>query len=405
MSTGNIRQIRNSAHGSAFLPVDLLVVSLLYSHETGLLLHIREVRVFVNRIKVLEVATKLGGLGGTEKTLELFTRYMDRGRFEPAVYSWQGLGGPRSKMFDRLDVPFHVDRDLGDVLDEFQPDIVHVHRAGWTEPYVIETATARGVPIIVETNVFGRLDPTPAGQKIDCHLFVSYFCMRRYQEWIGYPLVSDKYKVLYNPIDLDGFERHTERPASRQHPAIGRISRPDNTKWSDITVDMFPRLVELVPDVVYSIIGETPEVRDRFKSLGVEDNVRYLPLATCDEDVYAFYNQIDLLAHGSTIGETFGCTIAEAMAAGIPVVTHNCFGGADNAQVETVDHGVTGLVADSPEAYAEAVAYLLKNAEIAGRLGENGRKKVRTCYDAPMLTRALEEIFFYFYDKKVAGTS
>ncbi len=369
------------------------------------MLDIREVRVVVNKIRVLEVATKLGGLGGTEKTLELFTRYMDRDRFEPAIYSWQGLGGPRSKIFDALDVPFHVDRDFGDVLDEFRPDIVHVHRAGWPEPYIVETATARGVPIIVETNVFGRLDSSPSGQKIDCHMFVSYFCMRRYQVWLGYPLVSDQYKVLYNPIDLEGFETHTTRPADRQIPAIGRMSRPDNTKWSDTTIDMFPRLLEHVPDVVYYIIGETPEVRDRFKTLGVEDHIRYLPLATCDEDVYAFYNQIDVMAHGSTIGESFGCTIAEAMASRIPVVTHNCYGGADNAQVETVDHGVNGLVADSPEDYAEAIAYLLKNPDVAGRLGENGRKKVQTCYDAPLLTRALEEIFIYFYDKKVTRST
>jgi len=361
----------------------------------------REDIFLVDKIRVLEVATKLGGLGGTEKTLELFTRHMDRDRFQPSIYSWQGVGGPRTKIFESLDVPFHVDRDLGDVLDEFGPHIVHVHRAGWPEPYVIETASAHGVPVIIETNVFGRLDPSPSGQKIDCHLFVSYFCMRRYQEWLGYPLVSDRYKVLYNPIDLDGFEKHIARTGDRSRHVIGRISRPDNTKWSDITIDMLPRLIDHVPDLVYNVIGETAEVREKFCALGVEDHVCYLPLATCDEDIYSFYSGIDVLAHGSSLGETFGCTIAEAMASGIPVVTHNCYGGADNAQVETVDHGVNGLVADSPETYAESVAHLLNNPQVAERMGERGRNKVRTCYDAPLVTRALEEIFFYFYDKKI----
>jgi len=350
----------------------------------------------------LEVATKLGGLGGTEKTLELFTRYMDRDRFDPAIYSWQGLGGPRAKMFETLDVPFHVERELGDLLDEFRPHIVHVHRAGWTEPFIIETASAHGIPIIIETNVFGRLDPSPSGQKIDCHLFVSYYCMRRYQTWLGYPLVSDRYKVLYNPIDLDGFEKHG-RIETRQGPGIGHISRPDNGKWSPITIEMFPRLLDRLPDVTYYVIGETDEVRDQFRSLGVEDHVRYLPPATCDDEVYAFYDRIDVLAHGSTLGETFGCTIAEAMAAKIPVVSHNCFGGADNAQVETLDHGVSGLVADSPEAYADAVAFLLEHRDVAARMGENGRAKVRTCFDAPLVTRGLEEILFYFYDKKLGS--
>ncbi len=350
----------------------------------------------------MEVATKLGGLGGTEKTLELFTRYMNRDKFSVAVYSWQGLGGPRSSVFESMDVPFFVDCDFGDVLDEVRPDIVHIHRAGWTEPYLIETARGHGIPTILETNVFGRLDPSPSGQKIDCHMFVSYFCMRRYQTWLGYPLVSDQYKVLYNPIDLDGFINH-DRPADRPYPTIGHISRPDNGKWSPVTIEMFPRLLEKVPTARYCIIGETDEVRAQFQQLGVDDHIDYLPPATCDDDVYAFYDRIDVLAHGSSIGETFGCTIAEAMAARIPVVTHNCYGGADNAQVETLDHGVSGLVADTPDAYAESVAYLLNHPEIAARMGQNGRDKVRSCFDAPLVTRGLEDIITYFYDKTVAG--
>ena len=228
--------------------------------------------------------------------------------------------------------------------------------------------------------------------------------MRRYQEWLGFPTVSAKFKVLYNPIDLAGFEQHA-RPATRPKPGIGHISRPDNGKWSSITIEMFPKLLEQIPDVTYYIIGETPEVRNQFKELGVENSVCYLPLATSDEEIHAFYDRIDVLAHGSSIGETFGCTLAEAMACQIPAVTHNCFGGADNAQVETVDHGVNGLVADTAESYAESVAYLLNNPEIGTQLGKNGRKKVRTCYDAPLVTRGLEEIFCYFFDKKVRSQS
>lgn len=388
----------------------------------------RRESVGMKRIRVLEVGNKLGGLGGTEKTVELFVRYLDRSEFEPAVFSNGGFEGPRTHLFDALDVPLYCEPektgtgpsrglagdsasflDLGDVIDEFRPHVVHVHRAGHSEPYVIETAHGHGVPIILETNVFGRQDASPAERLIDCHLFVSYFCMRRYQECVRHPLVSDRYKVLYNPIDLKGFMENEDSPRGQSpfsregdHQVIGHISRPDDCKWSAISVEMFPQLIELVPDTVYHVIGETVEVRKQFRALGVEDHVRYLPMATCDADIYAFYNGIDLLAHGSVMGETFGCTIAEAMAAGKPVVSHENLYGADNAQCEVIEHCVTGFMASSASTYAQYAAYLLKRPEVAAKWGQNGREKVAACFDAPLVTRGLEEIIRYFYTKKVA---
>ena len=51
------------------------------------------------------------------------------------------------------------------------------------------------------------------------------------------------------------------------------------------------------------------------------------------------------------------------MAAGLPVVTHPSLGSQDNAQTELVEHGVTGFVVNSPDEYAQAVAFLLSNPE------------------------------------------
>lgn len=354
----------------------------------------------MERIRVLEVGNRLGGLGGTEKTLELFVRHLDRDQFEPAIYSNEAFEGPRTHVFEALDAPLFHGRDIGEIVDEFRPHVVHVHRAGISEAHILETVHGHGVPVILETNVFGRVDDTPAEKLIDCHLFVSFFCMCRYQLWAGHPLVSDHHKVLYNPVDLAGFEAHTT-PREPGPPVIGHISRADNCKWSALAVEMFPRLLERVPDVVYHVIGETPEVREQFRALGVEDHVRYLPPATCDEDIYAFYNGIDVLAHGSEMGESFGCTIAEAMAAGKPVVTHPCLRGADNAQCELVEHCVTGFIAETAGSYAQYVAYFLERPAVAARWGQNGREKVRTCFDAPLITRGLEEIIRYFYEKKV----
>lgn len=350
------------------------------------------------KIKVLEVCNALG-MGGTEKVLQILVKYLDKSKFDVSVCGLQD-GGPRAAIIGSYGVEVFTRADVGDLCRKLRPDIFHIHRAGWTEPGPIEHAKESGVPVIIETNVFGRLDASPAEHLIDCHLFVSYFCARRYQSWIGHPLTSDKYKVLYNPIDLEEFDSYPFRH-SRGRSVVGRISRAENLKWDPICIDMVPLVLQYVPDLKYHVIGVTDDVRARIRSLGIENRFEFMEMTADDRALMAFYDSIDAYVHGTQVGETFGCTIAEAMASRIPVVTHNCFEGRDNAQVEIVDHGVTGFVADTIEAYARAVITLLQDPALCRKMGEAGREKVARNYEARKIARALEEIFESFCERKV----
>ena len=347
------------------------------------------------KIRVLEVANQLGGYGGTERVLYVLTKYLNRERFEPRVYSRMGLGGDNIAGYERMGVPLIHDVPLAEVLESFKPHIMHIHRAGWEEPEAIEAARAAGVPIIVETNVFGRPDPSASGQQIDCHIFVSYFCMRRYHQWVGHPLVAGKYEVLYNPLDPEDYEG---RVFERQYdiPTIGRYSRNDDSKWHSICVEMFPYLRQEVPNTRFLIAGETDTVRTKFEELQCSDAVEYLPMTHDRNELMNYLGRFHVFAHGADIGESFGIVIAEAMAAGLPVVTHQSLGGRDNAQTELVDHGVTGFVVDDSIQYAAAVAFLLQNPEKAREMGAHGRKKAWACFDARSMAQGLESIFESF---------
>lgn len=353
------------------------------------------------KIKVLETAHALG-MGGTEKVLQILVKYLAKSRFEVYVCG-TGEGGPRADMIREYGVEVFVKPDVLELCRRLKPDILHVHRAGWTEPGVIEKAKEAGVPIVVETNVFGRVDTSPAEQAIDCHLFVSYFCASRYHGWVGHPLTSDKYKVLYNPIDLDEFDAYPFS-GDRGRSRVGRISRAENLKWDPICIDMVPFVLQYVPDLSYHVIGATDDVRVRIRSLGIENCFKFMDMTADDKKLMEFYDSIDVYVHGTQVGETFGCTIAEAMASRIPVVTHNCFEGRDNAQIELVDHGVTGFVVDTTEDYARAVITLLQDPDLCRSMGEAGREKVARNYEAKKITRALEEIFETFYERKVRAT-
>ncbi|MBU1002056.1 MAG: glycosyltransferase family 4 protein [Proteobacteria bacterium] len=340
-------------------------------------------------LPILHITGSLG-LGGTEKTLQLFVSHLDRTRFRPMVFAF--ADGPRRALLSKLGIDVFVGGDLLEIMQRLRPAIVHLHRPGWPEPKLLRLLKLARVPAVVETNVFGRFDPSPQAEIIDRHLFVSRFCLERYSQMNDVDTSSPRYQVLYNPVDTDLFSRRPEqrKPAV---PTVGRLSRPDPGKWSPLALEMLPHLRTHIPDVCYRIIGGTPEARHWVKANALENHVEFCDAVHTDEELTDFFQGISVLAHANDTGESFGLVIAEAMAAGLPVVTHPCPEPRDNAQLELVDHGRTGLVANTAEEYAAAVAWLLNHPRQAAAMGEAGRAKAQRLYRAQTVTRQLEDIY------------
>ncbi|WP_462328153.1 glycosyltransferase family 4 protein [Desulfobaculum sp.] len=350
--------------------------------------------------RVLHIVKNLG-LGGTEKTMQLFVSHLDRERFTPVVYSFED--GPRRRALQDAGVEVFVGGDLLDLTSRLGPDIAHIHRAGWPEPRFLRTLALAGIPHVVETNVFGRFDPSPQASIIDRHLFVSHFCLWRYRAVNGIP-ASPRYQVLYNPVDTDFY---VDNPVPRDWTghAAGRVSRPDPGKWSPLGYRFLPRLLRRVPDATYRIIGATPEVRDWFAARGLDQHVQYCDPAVTEADLAAFYGSCSVLAHANATGESFGLSIAEAMAAGLPVVTHPAEGMRDNAQLELVDDGVTGYVVNTEDDYAAAIARLLTDPDLARTMGAGGREKAVRHFRVQHVTRALETLYQDLLDRRTTDAN
>jgi len=84
------------------------------------------------------------------------------------------------------------------------------------------------------------------------------------------------------------------------------------------------------------------------------------------------YAALDVFVHTGT-EETFGQTLQEAHAAGIPVVAPRAGG-----PIDLVDHGVDGLLYDPGDdgALREAVAALVAEPRLRARMAEAGRRRV-----------------------------
>ena len=353
------------------------------------------------RQRVLHLVQGLG-LGGTEKVACLLACGLLRsGRFETAV--WSPQDGPRTATLRESGVTLFLGGDASTALLRFAPQIAHLHRAGWPQPELMRAVRAglrflpdgTRLPRIVETNVFGRHDPSPGGKLIDCTLFVSHFCARRFAAVEKRPVAMPRYGVLYNPVDTDFLGAHCLAPEERDYarPVLGRISRPDKGKWSRIALDMLPHLTLLRPDFRFHVVGGIPEAEDFVREYGLEAQVRFLAPVYSEGALAAFLDDLSVLAHANDTGESFGLVIAEAMAAGLPVVTHPCAGLKDNAQLELVEHGVTGLVAETAEDYASAVAWLFAHPKEARRMGRAGREKASRLYAVDVVVKQLEAMY------------
>ncbi|WP_419780394.1 glycosyltransferase family 4 protein [Maridesulfovibrio sp.] len=348
-----------------------------------------------NRIRVLQVAPSLG-LGGTEKVMQSFAVNLDETQFNTAVYS--SSDGPRGKILREHGVATFIGTDLFSVLLKFRPDVVHIHRAGWTEPGSLRPFKLAEIPVLVETNVFGHHDPSPEAGLIDRHLFVSQFCAERFEIVNSIPAIKPKYSVLYNPVDTDFFAAHC--PADREIPqnSFGRISRADKGKWSDLALNFLPLIEKQVErgklhPFLYNIIGGIPEAEQFVADNGLQKYVNFLPPVLTDAEIADFLNSIGFLVHANDTGESFGLVIAEAMAAGLPVITHPSKDLRDNAQLELVDHGETGIIANDAYEFAQAVIFLLTHPHKAREMGERGRAKAAKLFRAQDIAEKLGSIY------------
>ena len=152
-------------------------------------------------------------------------------------------------------------------------------------------------------------------------------------------------------------------------------------------------LAQLPKDVVLVVIGAGPRLPSLVglaRRLEVEDRVRFCPAVTDEElpyflalgDVFVFPSQNRL--------EGFGLVVAEAMAAGLPVVV------ADMPGVrEVIEPGKEGLLAEPLIAsdLADKVRILLDDPALARRMGRAGRERAEALYALPVVVRSLLSLY------------
>jgi glycosyltransferase involved in cell wall biosynthesis len=163
---------------------------------------------------------------------------------------------------------------------------------------------------------------------------------------------------------------------------IGSLDfRPNQEAVEWIVSELWPRVIDRVPEARLSIAGSSaPDwLRRRMSNVDFRGTV---------DDAAAFMNTMSVLIAPLFAGGGMRIKVLEAMALAKPVVaTKLGAGGLD------VEHGRDILITEDAESFADAVARLLCDRQMAARIGDTARETVRSRYDNDLLARGL--IRFY----------
>ena len=354
-------------------------------------------------VKIVEVIADSSLTGGPRHVFDLVSGFKDAGyRFDvicPAGWLADQLEEGGLAKVNRVKIKSALDRDaiagVKSLLQEIKPDVVHAHgtRAGilaaramakdsiplvytehrWTADFHLKNPIRQWLQLRALRGVGRR-----AAKMIGVSQAVSQFLT---EQKISPP---EKTVTVHNGIALPVQIKdavHTDTPV------IGSVGSLIPVKNFSLLLTAFAQVLKSFPQAKLEIVGEGEEARTLKQlviKLGIEGRVSLLGRV---DDLAAKYLSWDIFVSTSTT-ESFGLAIAEAMAAGLPVVATD-FAAARELITEDVGYRVDFKDAD----IAKAVVRLLWEEDLRARMGEAGRHRIEANFSQYKMVRDLEKVY------------
>jgi len=202
-------------------------------------------------------------------------------------------------------------------------------------------------------------------------------------------------RVIWNGVCLDATGVQPAAPLPTDVPPQARLTgicgRLGGNKGIDIYLHAVARLGDGFDDVHHLIIGSGPagqlaKLRTLAARLGIRERVHFLGFR---DDAPALLGRLAVLVSASR-RETFGRTLVEALAQGVPVVATRS-GGPE----EIVEDGKSGFLVDvgDAEAIADRMARLLSEPALAASLGAAGRRRAHEHFDVQRMAASVQQVF------------
>lgn len=259
-------------------------------------------------------------------------------------------------------------RQVPRLIEELGVDVVNAHAP---VPGLADVAALTSpVPVVLTYHsgslVKGRSPVDPVLRAYERHVLPRVF--DRCAELVAVSPVSLAHATgrahLVPPgVDVTRFHP-TGAPRERRVLYVGRVERTSRWKGLHVLVESLVHLRDLLPEVVLEVVGDGDDVdplRRRAADLGVADRVEWVGPVDHD-DLPDHYRRAGVTVLPSlTESESFGMSLAEALACGCPVVGSDVGGipyvvrdGVDGRLVPPGDpvalaRGLADVLTDPPE--------------------------------------------------------
>jgi glycosyltransferase involved in cell wall biosynthesis len=303
-------------------------------------------------------------------------------------------------------------RKIKQIIEEFQPDIVHTHAAK-AGALGRKAAKACGVPIIVHT--------------FHGHVFHSYFgkaktllykVIERRLAKLSTGIIAispiqkeelssihgickpEKIKVIPLGFDLMQFqenlpEKRVETRAkwnlNADEVAVAIVGRLAPIKNHHLFLDVIELLAEKGIKARYFIVGDGQErtsIEQRSKELENTYDLK-IELTSWIKDIATFNAGMDIICLSSD-NEGTPVSLIEAQASGVPVISTDVGGVKD-----ILSEGETGFVVPKKDslAFAEKLELLIEKKEIRDKMSQNGWNFVRDKFHYTTLVKNMENYY------------
>lgn len=238
-------------------------------------------------------------------------------------------------------------------------------------------------------------------RKVDLILGCSDYITRTIQR--QFPEYAAICQTVYNGVDTRLFSSPNSRANPAQTDQLLMVGRVSPEKGIHTLVEAFvliaPRYPQLKLEVIGSIgmipidyivkLSDDPNIRrlERFYQGNYFEALQKLVPAKLHERIHfkghishdqlaQYYQSADILVNPS-FSESFGMSLIEAMACGVPVVATRVGG-----MVDVVEEGKTGFLVtpDSPQDLAQAISGLMSNPALREEMGRAGMKRANDLF-------------------------
>ncbi|WP_276937230.1 glycosyltransferase family 1 protein [Faecalibaculum rodentium] len=205
---------------------------------------------------------------------------------------------------------------------------------------------------------------------------------------------NHRYTVIHNAVDTNRFRLdpklrekiRTVLGVDANTPVLGHVGRFSLQKNHAFLIDIFEEVHQKKTEAILLLAGAgelEPEIRDKVKTLGLEDSVMFLGLR---KDIPALMNAMDVFVLPSFF-EGLPVVGVEAQATGLPVITSTAV--ARELPLEDLAQYIP--LESSPEIWADAV---LKAADESRLHRRNTTQEIAEAgYEIKAAARAFEQFY------------